>query len=165
MTDEKVTHFVTERADFEAKREAGQQVVLAPALHTPHAVRSLAEYYRDIASSAEAISVLNPFSSWRRLRPLRAKATARSSEASALLRDIVRRTSEPTEGSTASDLAWMQGFTLAAGLAAFADLNSAIAAASESLDRKAAYALACFSLYIAVISLIATVVLGVLSLR
>ena len=165
MTSERTTTFATERSDYEARRRTGETVVLAPALHMPSKVRGVAAAYRALATQANSITVLNPLAAARVLPNLRMRFDAGYAEADELLKECIARMSEPTEGTTASDLAWIQGFTFAAGLSAFTDLQSAVAAASEALDRKAAYSIASFSLYVAIVSLIATVVLGLLSLR
>jgi hypothetical protein len=159
------TTFTTERAEYEQKSTAGEMVLLAPALHLRHKVRDIADYFRTIATRAESVSILNTITALRDLRGLRKEYSARELEAHATLRDTVERLGEPVEGSTVLELGWVQGFTLAAGLSAYTNLQSAITAAGEALDRKSAYAIACFSLYVAVISLTATLILGIMSLK
>ena len=159
------TTFTTERAEYEAKSAAGETVVLAPALHLGHTVKNLSDYYRTIANRAEGVGVLNTITALRELAKLRKEYAARDQEARATLKDTVERLGEPVEGSSALEMGWVQGFTLAAGLSAYTNLQSAVTAASEALDRKSAYAIACFSLYVSVVSLAATLVLGIMSLK
>jgi hypothetical protein len=140
-------------------------VILAPALYMPYKVKEIAEYFRSISSRAESVSILNTVTALRDLRALRKEYSARDQEAHAALRDTVEMLGEPVEGVSSLELGWVQGFTLAAGLSAYTNLQSAVTAASEALDRKSAYSMACFSLYIAVISLVATLVLGIWSLK
>jgi hypothetical protein len=54
---------------------------------------------------------------------------------------------------------------MANGIAALMELNSTFSSVAEALDRKSAYSMACFSLYVAVVSLSATVILGLLSIQ
>ena len=165
MSTSRNTTFATERAEYEAKAAAGETVLLAPALHLRHKVKDISAYFRAIATRAESVSILNTISALIVLRSLRKEYSAREQEAQAALRDTVERLGEPVEGSTALEMGWVQGFTLAAGLSAYTNLQSAVTAASEALDRKSAYAIACFSLYVAVLSLAATLVLGIMSLK
>ena len=165
MSKSNTTSFTTERSEYEARSAAGETVLLAPALHLPSQVREVAEHFRSIATFANGINVLNTIGALRHLRRLRVQYQSREPEARMALRDTVERLAEPVEGSTTLEMGWVQGFTLAAGLSAYTNLESALSAASESLDRKSAYAMACFSLYVAVVSLVATLVLGVLSLK
>ena len=159
------TTFTTERAQYEEKSAAGETVVLAPALHLPHAVKDISDYYRTIATQAERVGILNTIVALRELRRLRRNYASRDQEAQATLRDTVDRLAEPVEGSSTLEMGWVQGFTLAAGLSAYTNLQSAVTAAGEAIDRKSAYAIACFSLYVAVISLTATLILGIMSLK
>lgn len=159
------TTFTTERAEYDAKSAAGETVLLAPALHLPHTVKDIADYYRTIATQAERVGILNTIVALRELRRLRREYATRNQEAQATLKDTVERLGEPVEGSSALEMGWVQGFTLAAGLSAYTNLQSAVTAAGEAIDRKSAYAIACFSLYVAAISLSATLVLGIMSLK
>ena len=165
MSTSRSTSFTTDRAEYEAKSAAGETVLLAPALHLPYTVKDISDYYRAIATRAEGVGILNTIAALRELRRLRKEYSARDQEAQATLRDTVERLGEPVEGSSALEMGWVQGFTLAAGLAAYTNLQSAVTAASEALDRKSAYAIACFSLYVAVVSLAVTVILGIMSLK
>ena len=165
MSTSHSTTFTTERAEYEAKSAAGETVVLAPALHLPHTVKNISDYYRTIATQAESVGILNTITALRELAKLRKEYAARDQEAQSTLRDTIERLGEPVEGSSALEMGWVQGFTLAAGLSAYTNLQSAVTAASEALDRKSAYAIACFSLYVAVVSLVATLVLGIMSLK
>jgi ABC-type Fe3+ transport system permease subunit len=63
------------------------------------------------------------------------------------------------------DNAWLQGFSTALGTSALFRLQSEFQSLGEVLDRKAAYALAAFSLYVAILSMALTVVFGYLSLK
>ncbi len=165
MSTSRSTTFTTERAEYDARSAAGEMVVLAPALHLRHKVRDISNYFRAIATRAEGVNVLNTISSLRALRQLRVEYSAREQEAQTALGETVERLGEPVEGGTTLEMGWVQGFTLAAGLSAYTNLQSALTAASEALDRKSAYAIACFSLYVAVVSLVATLVLGIMSLK
>ena len=62
------------------------------------------------------------------------------------------------------DNAWFQGFSTALGTSALFRLQSAYQAVGEVIDRKAAYTLAAISLYVAMLSMVLTVVFGWLSL-
>lgn len=156
---------------FEAEREAyehalanKENVVYTAALYLPHAVKPLCEQLLGLAAQAESVNVLNPISTYYSLNKLRAKLTELTPKYQQHYSDCLNRLAQPVEGVAALDIAWVQGFTSANGTAAILELNSAFKSVAEALDRKAAYAIACFSLYIATISLVATTVFGWLSL-
>jgi hypothetical protein len=67
----------------------------------------------------------------------------------------------PVEGGPSMDNAWFQGWATALGYTASTRLTLALGSASATIDRKTAYAVASFSLYIAVVSLVATSVFAV----
>ncbi len=159
------TRFTDQRSDLESAKTPSGNLVYTAALYLPEKVKPLCEELRNLCASTNEISVLNPFSSFARLHALRKRFIEREPTYRAELEACLRKLAEPVEGTTALELGWIQGFTFAAGMAATNSLNLAMSSASEALDRKAAYALACFSLYVAGISLTATVVLGVSSLR
>ena len=79
------TTFTTERAEYEAKSAAGETVVLAPALHLPHTVKNISDYYRTIATQAESVGILNTITALRELAKLRKEYAARDQEAQATL--------------------------------------------------------------------------------
>jgi hypothetical protein len=165
MSNSPSTSFTDDRVEYETRQKAGESIVYAGALHLPLRVKPLSEELRKIAGAAETINVLNPFASYFKLQRCRRQWQARRTEVELQLQSCTQRMGEPVEGSSAIELGWIQGFTLAAGISAFAELNAASSSVSESLDRKAAYTMACFSLYVALISLVATLVLGILSLK
>ena len=165
MTSERSTSFTDDRADYLARQATGELIVLTPALHQPSRIRPVAEAIRAIATAAESVNTFNSASAFMKLRRLRADFADNQPTATAMLRSCTHRVGEPVEGATSLELGWVQGFTFAAGISAFTELNAALSSASEARDRKAAYAMAIFSLYIAIVSLVATVVLGLLSLK
>ncbi|MEG5104179.1 hypothetical protein [Microcoleus sp. AT13-A5] len=124
-------------------------MVYTAALFMPSRVKAVADHYRGIAKHAESINVFSPFAFFS-LRKLRGEAKERTEEAEGLLAECLARMTEPVEGMTAAELSWIQGFTFAAGMSAFTELEHAFSAASATLDRKSSYAFAAFSLYVGV---------------
>jgi hypothetical protein len=155
------TKFVTEREEFESSIQAGQNVMLTPALHLPSKVKNVSEHFRNIATAGETVSILNSLFAYRELSRLRKLQRERMLEGEEAIADVVTRLGVAVEGGTPIDLAWIQGANTAAGISAYANLHGAMSAASEVLDRKSAYVLACVSLYISIVSL----VLGAWSLK
>jgi len=165
MNTKETLRFTVNRDEYERASANGETVAYTAALHLPGTVRPLCEELRVVSSAVESVNILNPISSYRSLRVARQKFFALSPKYRDQLTDCLKRLAEPVEGATALDMAWIQGFTTANGISAFLELTSTFSSVSESLDRKAAYSLACFALYVSVISLTATVVFGWLSLR
>lgn len=165
MTDADTTKFTTSREEYEARDKGGERVVYAAALHLPSEVRPLCEELRNLALDANSVNVLNPIAAFLKLRAIRTRFLSREPALRVHLESCMSKLGEPVEGSTVLEMGWIQGFTFAAGMSAVSQLNFAISTASETLDRKSAYAMACFSLYVAGVSLVATVALGIMSLN
>ena len=157
--------FTDSREDYEAPRAPGVTLVYTSGLHLPQRVRPLCEELRQLAATAQVVNVLEPVSAFFKLRTIRRQWEKRQPAVQSELASCIKRMSEPVEGAPAIDLGWIQGFTFAAGMSAFTELNTSMSAVSETLDRKAAYSMACFSLYIALISFVVSVVLGLLSIK
>lgn len=153
MADTDSTRFVNDRSEYEQALETGERVVYTAALHLPYEVKTMCQELRALAASADRVNILNPFSSYFRLRSIRKKYLIKEPEFRAQLQDCFVKLAQPVEGSTALELGFLQGVTLATGLSALLELNSSMSAVSEALDRKSAYSLACFSLYVSIVSL------------
>ena len=164
MATKQSTTFCTERSDFEARQENGEMVAYTAALHLPQQVKPMCEELWQLSRNAENVNIFNPISSYFKLREIRRNYSERHLAFQSQLHDCVTRMSKPVEGATTMELSWIQGFTFAAGMSAFTELNVSLSAVSEALDRKSAYSMACFSLYVAFVSLAATLILGVMSL-
>jgi hypothetical protein len=152
--------FTDDRAEFERERADGKTVIYTAALHLPQAVHSLSEGLRSLAQHANSVNVLRPIRAYRRLAAVRENLDRLSPQYHAQLAHCQKRLAEPVEGASEIDFGFIQGVTTAIGTSALFELTNAYSSGSEALDRKSAYAMACFSLYIALISL----VLGVVSL-
>jgi len=159
------TRITDDRTEYERKRGDKVCVVYAAALYLPSRVGSLCERLRSLANAANAVNILEPVSSYRRLRAIRSEFDALATEYRTQYDDCLSRLAEPVEGASGIDSGWIQGFTTAAGTSAILQLSSAYSSIGETLDRKSAYAVACFSLYVAIVSLVLTVVFGWLSLK
>lgn len=165
MSDDGTIEFATTRADYEARRATKHNVAYTAALHLPHDVAPLCAELRELAARASSVNVLRPFSSFKLLGQIRSTYVEKLPHVQSLHASCIEKLAEATEGASALDLGWIQGMTTAAGLSALSNLTSANSSVGETLDRKSAYAMACFSLYVSGVSLVATVVLGVLSLK
>ena len=158
------TTFAKDEEDYAVRALAGESVILAAALNLPIAVKPTVTDLRALARAIESVNAMSPFASLRRLRKYRSQYLQLFPAADELLNRCVALLARPVEGSTAMDFSYIQGMHVAGGLAAITGLQSAMSAVSEALDRKIAYAVASASMYVAVVSLITTLVLGLLSL-
>jgi hypothetical protein len=113
-----------------------------------------------IASEAEAISVWRPIHAFLRLNEIRPRFKTERVQASTILHHCHDRLNEPVEGGPVTDMAWLQSWATATGTSVLFELQSAVQAAAEVLDRKAAYSLAVFSLYVALVSTALTLFFG-----
>lgn len=147
----------------EAEASAGA-VIVVPSLHLIEKVGPLVEQLSNVAHSGESISVWRPIHAWWRLRNLRSQFETLTPRFREMITLCHERLAQPVERGSSMDNAWLQGYSTAVGTSATFQLQSAFQVVSEVLDRKAAYALAAFSLYIAVVSMVLTVAFGWLSL-
>lgn len=155
------TRFVETVAEAEVSKDA---VIVVPTLRLIEKVKPLVEDLSMLAHSGESISVWRPIHAWWKLRTLRSSFETlipRFREEIALCHD---RMVQPVERGNSIENAWLQGYSTAVGTSAIFQLQSAFQSVGEVLDRKAAYALAAFSLYVAVVSMALTVAFGWLSL-
>jgi hypothetical protein len=153
--------FVETVAEAEAATEA---VIVVPGLRLMQKVEPLTEDLRTLAHSGESISVWRPIHTWQKLRSLRLQFESLTPRFKETIKTCHDRMVQPVERGSSIDNAWLQGYSTAVGTSAIFQLQSAFQSVGEVLDRKAAYALAAFSLYIAVVSMLLTVAFGWLSL-
>ncbi len=158
------TSFAKDEADYKARREAGELVVFAPGINLPVIVKPTVTSLRQLARSIESVNPINPLSSLRELRRYRSRFVEAYPAAEAELNNCTESLGRPVEGASNLDFAFLQAMHSAGSTSAIASLQSAMSAVSEALDRKIAYAVASLSMYVAVISLLATLILGILSL-
>ena len=159
------TRFTDDREEYERGQTGDDNVAYTAALFLRKRVTPLCEKLRSLAAAANSVNVLNPVASYRRLRVVRTKFDALNAEYQTQYDDCLSRLAQPVEGASGMDSGWIQGFTTAAGTSAILELSSAYSSICETIDRKSAYAVACFSLYIAIVSLVLTVAFGWLSLK
>lgn len=155
--------FTDDRAEYEAADKSAQRTepgVYAAALHITGRVAPMCKRLGALSTKTEQVNVLNPLSALLRLRETKREFHQLSTEHHTLLTDCLQRLAEPIEGAPNSDIAWIQSFTSARGMVGLFRLNQAHASVSEVLDRKAAYAMAVFSLYVALLSFIVSIVLA-----
>ncbi len=148
--------------------EAGSgegSAIVVPTLRLDQAVSPLVQELSSLMQSAEAVSVWRPLHSTKNVRGLRAKFRAIVPRYTEIVALCHARMGEPVERGSSMDNAWLQGFSTALGTSALFRLQSAFQSVGEVLDRKAAYTLAAFSLYVAILSMVLTVVFGYLSLK
>ncbi len=165
MSKEQPLSFETERDKFEARKANGENVAYTAALNLPRKVKPLCVRIQNEVSSLEAISPLNPLLTFKAITKVRRQFSDIAVSYNEAYADCLHRLAEPVEGAHGVDNAWVQGFTSANGNSAIFELTSSYSALSETLDRKSAYGLACFSLYVAMVSLVTTIVFGWLSIQ
>ncbi len=165
MTEPSSTRFTDSRSEFESRKPDGTTLVYTGALHLPQNLKPYCEELRELNYQVEQVNVMRPLSSYFRLRDIRAKWLRRRQTYELQLSQCIHRMGEPVEGASSIDLSWIQGFTFAAGMSAFLELQGSMAAVTESLDRKSAYSMAIFSLYVAAFSLVVSAAFGIVSLR
>lgn len=153
--------FVETIAEAEGATDA---VIVVPCLRLMQKVEPLAEEFSTLARTGESISVWRPVHSWRKLKGLRTQFDLLTPRFNDDIKYCHDRMGQPVERGSSIDNAWLQGYSTAVGTSALFQLQSAFQSVGEVLDRKAAYALAAFSLYVAVVSMVLTVVFGWLSL-
>lgn len=158
------TRFTDDREKYERTCGGEDYVAYTAALFLPSRVKPLCERLQSLGAVANTVNVLRPLASYQKLRAIRKEFDALAAEYRTQHDDCLSRLAQPVEGASGLDSGWIQGFTTAAGTSAVLQLSSAYSAVGEALVRKSAYAMACFSLYVAMISLIISITFGWLSL-
>lgn len=149
-----------------AEAESGEgSAIVVPTLRLDKTVSPLVQELSSLAQSAEAVSVWRPLHSTTTLRGLRGKFRTIIPRYTEIVTLCHSRMEEPVERGSSMDNAWLQGFSTALGTSALFRLQSAFQSVGEVLDRKAAYTLAGFSIYVAILSMSLTVIFGYLSLK
>jgi hypothetical protein len=152
--------------ETEAEAKSHQvQAIVVPTLRLDEQIAPVLLKLAELAQRAEAVSIWRPFHSALALISHRAELEALSPKYKEAISLCHARMREPVGGGSSMDNAWFQGFSTALGTSALFQLQSTFQSAGEVLDRKAAYALAAISLYVAVLSMALTVVFGWLSLK
>lgn len=150
--------------EAEAKSQQSQAIVV-PTLRIDEQIAPVVSKLAALTQRAEVISIWRPLHATSALRAHRAELGALSSQYNDAVTLCHLRMREPVGGGSSMDNAWLQGFSTALGTSALFQLQSTFQSAGEVLDRKAAYALAAISLYVAVLSMVLTVAFGWLSLK
>lgn len=149
-----------------ADAESGNgPTVVVPALRLEEKTRSLISELARLAEAGEKVVVWRPLHAYIVLRSLRTQFKSllpRYKESVTLCHE---RMAEPVEGGSSMDNAWLQGFSTAIGTSVLFQLQSAFQSVGEVLDRKGAYSIATFSLYIAMLSMALTTIFGWLSVK
>jgi hypothetical protein len=146
------------------KSEGDPYTIVVPALDIQHYVKPTASAFETLVSSVNAINALRSIRAFRALKMRRKEVSALEKDYRDKINGCHERLAEPVGGGPAMENAWFQGWSAAQGVSALSRLTSAHDALHAALDRKSAYARACFSLYVAVISIILTTVFGFLSI-
>jgi hypothetical protein len=148
----------------EAESGAGPAIVV-PTLRLEEKTRPLVSELTGLAQTGETVVVWRPLYAYRLLRKLRNQFETLIPRYKDTIALCHNRMSQPVERGSSMENAWLQGFSTAVGTSVLLQLQSTFQSVGEVLDRKAAYSVAAFSLYIAVLSMILTTVFGWLSLK
>lgn len=134
-----------------------------PTLTVEERHRPLAESIRALASQTDNINVLRPIHAAINIRTITRQRRNLETPYKTAIEDVLGRTAQPVSGPGFA-MATSQSWSVALGLTTFFRLNSDWNHLGAALDRKMAFATASFSLYVALISLLATTTFGWLSL-
>lgn len=144
------------REDYDTRNKAGEEVIYAASIYMPSTVAPICKELQQLSADAESINPLNSLSSFFKLRSIRRKWRDGQQKFQSQLNSCVQLMGEPVEGASALDSGWIQGWNSAAGMSALTMLSTALSSVSNLLDRKTAYATACFSIYLALVSILIT---------
>jgi len=143
--------------------EVPHHEMVIPTLEIEQAVAPLCKEILEVASQAEAANILNPVTTFWRLKKVSRQRERLRPRYDAVVADCHGRLVEPVTGGPGFMLGWAQVWATAKGTSALLKLQSTWAELQAIIDRKYAYTFGVLSLYVAVISLIATFLLPVLS--
>lgn len=138
--------------------------IIIPALNIRAETVALHGEMARLVQEAESIHHLNPFSAFRSLRRLTRRRSELANQYDSQMAKCLDVTASAVSGP-GMIMGFAQTYNTALGLAALSQLRDTWSDMRAVLDRKWAYAVAAFSIYVAAASLVATVVLGLLSLK
>ena len=145
------------REDYDTRSEAGEEIIYAALIHMPNTVAPICRELQQLSADAESINCLNPVSSYFKLRSIRRKWQNGQQKFQSQLNSCIQLMGEPVEGASSLDSGWIQGWNSAAGISALTMLYTALSSVSGLLDRKTAYTMAYFSIYLVLVSILVTV--------
>lgn len=138
----------------DGKKSSGN--IIIPTLNIDDSLAPLAEKIYSATKGAEKVNILDPFSGFFRLNKLSKQKGAIAEEYEIQLKECYDLLKAPVEGPGMA-MAFAQSWSTAKGLAAITKLQETWRNLDALVDRKYAYSVAIFSLYIAVASLVLTV--------
>ena len=134
-----------------------------PTLKVEEVHRTLADSIRSLVAQSEGINVLRPIHAATQIRSVAQRKRDIQAQYNQAISDILARTAKPVSGPGFA-MGMAQSWSLALGLTTFFRLTSDWNHLGAVVDRKTAFAVASSSVYVALISLIATTTFGWLSL-
>jgi len=144
------------------KKANGELVV--PTLNLVKAIDPLCTELLELTREAEAVNVFNPFSAFRSLPPLTRRKDILQSRYDKELAQCY-----DCLGQAVSGPGWTMGFaqawSTAKGTSAILRLQDIWNALGAVLDRKYAYSFAILSFYLAIFSLLLSIIFGVLTMN
>ncbi len=138
--------------------------ILVPNLDIDKVVNPISQKLGEIQLIAEKINVWRPLHAFKSIRNVKREQQKYVEIYTKIIDQIFKNLNEPVQGASGIDAGWLQTWSTSRGLAGLIRLQSTWSQVNELTDRKTAYSVACFSIYIALISLIVTSIFGVLSL-
>ena len=141
-----------------------EDTIIVPGMNSPELIDPICKNLDALYKGAEAISIWRPFRAYWRVQQIRRQQQDLTKNYSSTLGQVYQRMGEPVE-EAASEASWLQIWAAARGLASAAKLQSSWQQLDSVIDRKSAYAIACFSIYIAIASMVLTTVFGFLSIN
>lgn len=155
MVDAGTLHLTGDESKWRAKSDEGKERwAYVPTLGLMDDTGTTHLRMASLADRAERISIYSPFKALREIREIRKGLDKCEPEYERLLKRCHELLGETVQGCNNMEGGWYQSWSTAMGLSALHRLQATYARADSTLDRKGAYALACFSLYLAIASML-----------
>lgn len=130
--------------------------IIIPTLNIEELIQNLVENINKTTKDAEEINILNPFTGFFRLKDVSKQKNGIAEEYDKKLKKCFDLLASPVEGPGMT-MSFSQSWSTAKGLSAVIKLQEIWRNLDALIDRKYAYSVAVFSLYIALFSLVLTI--------
>ena len=143
--------------EFPIKRD-----VTVPCLHLNEEIQPLCDKLLELTKKAESVNIVNPFTCWSDINKVRKDTHKLEQQFYETLFSCYKLLESNVEGGPAMILGWMATWSNGIGVSSILKLQNLWNGLAATVDRKTAYCFSTTSFYIAVFSIIITIITSII---